>query len=1300
VTRTSVIVHGHFYQPPREDPWTDRIPEDRSASPYHDWNDRILWECYRPVTEARVLDAHGRIRHIVNTLDFMSWDAAPTLLRWLARRAPEIYTRFLEADARSRGRIGFGNAVATPYHHLILPLASRRDKITEVRWGILDFERRFGRTPEGMWLPETAVDMETLEVLAQEGIRYTILAPHQLHPLPKGGRPGRVVLGGGRELALFPYDGALAHGVAFGGLLSDADAWMSELLDRVAEREREAEGVEGAAGRLPPDRRDSVNLVALATDGESFGHHHRWGELALAALLLKVDAEPRTRLENFTSLLHRTPDLEQITLVEPSSWSCAHGIERWRAECGCRTAPHESGQQRWRAPLRSSLEGLASGIHAAYEAQAAPLVGDPWGLRDAYGSVLDAPEPVVDRFLQRHALAPLDPESRTRLRQLLEVERDALRIFTSCGWFFDDLARPEPLLLLRFAAHALDLLGSEGRELELHLREELEAAEATDPEGGNGQSIWDRWVRGTLLPPWERGAPSGPGGSPPSIASPSSGEFVALRRFLRTGARGEADALLERLPSIRSERGPSWEALQTLFAREVERGTPPHSAHLREVAGALGFDPTALMHPQTGGSRPVDLVFALHLHQPVGNFDWVFESHTDEVYLPLLQRLADRSFLPLTLHLSGPLLDWLEARSHPILELIARLVGEGSLQLLLSGMAEPVLPVLARAERREQIEWLAERLLARFGVRPTGLWLTERVWEPELVVDLAEAGITHTLLDDRHFFGAGTPRHALHRPHRTESGGRSLSILPIDEKLRYLIPFRPVAEIEGYLRELRAQNRSLAVLGDDGEKFGGWPGTAQWVWKEGWLDRFLDRMEALSEEGVLRLRRADEVLRETPAVGVTYLPSGSYREMEQWSLPAPAGAQFEELEGELGSVGLSERAAPFVRGGHWRNFLARYEESGRMHRKVGRLLALARSRGAPPELHRLLGWARCNDAYWHGVFGGLYLRHLRGAIWALLAEAEGVLRASEPLTWEWSSQEPGVEESELWIHSKAFSALIDPARAGAITEWLHFPSRRNAVDILTRHWESYHRRSPEAVAGSSVQEVSEVAGAPRDGSASHQPHAHDPELEPAGMPSIHDLEKGLGFDQENPLDPETRTLTAERVLGAEVRAEDYAAGRYLPLRSWVAEQSSVTPTTTPAGALRIDLTLPGQGSLRKRIEFEEGGAITLAYSWDPTSFPLDARFTVEVSSAWEPMVRAEPAPEECWSYEIRTVSKSERGSEETAQGISLTYLWPVSLGEARMHLGWGFERDSTSALTVEPKDRALPPVAALDGDSR
>jgi alpha-amylase/alpha-mannosidase (GH57 family) len=342
MNQRSVVVHGHFYQPPRGDPWEDVVPRERSATPFHDWNERIHAECYRAVAAARLLDGEGRIKGIVNTLEWISWDAGPTLLRWMAREAPETYRAFLEGDARSRERLGHGNAVAMPYHHIILPLASRRDKVTEVRWGIADFRRRFGREPEGMWLPEAAVDLETLDVLASEGIAFTVLGPTQVEAIPAGGLPGRVALPSGRSISVFVYDGPLSHDIAFGGLLKDSDSWMA---------------------RMAEDPGQERRLVSLATDGETFGHHQRWGDLALGAAVAVMQGRRDARLENYASFLARNPPEEDVEIVAPSSWSCIHGVERWRAECGCKLEPLKNTQQKWRSVLRDSLDELASDLH-------------------------------------------------------------------------------------------------------------------------------------------------------------------------------------------------------------------------------------------------------------------------------------------------------------------------------------------------------------------------------------------------------------------------------------------------------------------------------------------------------------------------------------------------------------------------------------------------------------------------------------------------------------------------------------------------------------------------------------------------------------------------------------------------------------------------------------------------------------------------------------------------------------------------------------------------------------------------
>ena len=343
----SVVVHGHFYQPPRENPWTGVVDREPTAAPFHDWNQRIESECYAPMASARVLGPDGSIAHRDNLYAAMSFDVGPTLFEWLETSAPATYAAILEADRISAARLGHGNAIAMPYHHTILPLASRRDKVTEVRWGIADFRRRFAREPEGMWLPETAVDEETLEVLAEEGIRFTVLAPHQVESRSPSGLPLRFRAGRGRELALCIYDAVLSGEMAFGRLLTDGALLASRLAPGVLRGSV-------AGGRERSASSNAAELTAAATDGETFGHHHRFGEMALARAFRIVAEREDVRIENFASFLARNPPREDAVLVSPTSWSCTHGVERWRSDCGCRMTPGKSNSQAWRGPLRDA----------------------------------------------------------------------------------------------------------------------------------------------------------------------------------------------------------------------------------------------------------------------------------------------------------------------------------------------------------------------------------------------------------------------------------------------------------------------------------------------------------------------------------------------------------------------------------------------------------------------------------------------------------------------------------------------------------------------------------------------------------------------------------------------------------------------------------------------------------------------------------------------------------------------------------------------------------------------------------
>jgi hypothetical protein len=481
-TPRSIVIHGHFYQPPREDPWLDEVETEPSAAPFHDWNERIEQECYRAVGAARIPGPAGRIARIINLYEWISFNFGPTLLEWLEHAAPETYADIMAGDRASAARLGHGNAMAMPYHHAILPLSSRREKLTEVRWGIADFQRRFGRAPEGMWLPETAVDEESLDVLAQEGIRFTVLAPHQVNPVPPRGLPGLVRTVTGRTIAVLVYDGPISHDVAFGPLVRDAVAWSERLL----------------AG---PSNGLAHALLSVATDGETYGHHHPFGEMALAGTLERLREAPGVTVENYASFLARHGVEHEVTLIAPSSWSCPHGVERWRSDCGCRMAPDQPTNQRWRTPLRDAIAWLTSACHEIYDSDAPRLLRDPEAALAGYGTVIGAGAEAVRQYGGTVAKGTVTEEQLVRATELLEMERGALRTLTSCAWFFDDISGIEALQVLRYAAWAIGLAGPDALFLEEGFTRRLALAESNTRTLGNGRDIYLYRARAHLPPP-------------------------------------------------------------------------------------------------------------------------------------------------------------------------------------------------------------------------------------------------------------------------------------------------------------------------------------------------------------------------------------------------------------------------------------------------------------------------------------------------------------------------------------------------------------------------------------------------------------------------------------------------------------------------------------------------------------------------------------------------------------------------------------------------------------------------------
>lgn len=453
-TRKFVCIHGHFYQPPRENAWLEIIEQQDSAAPFHDWNERINFECYAPNTSARLLDYENYIIDIRNNYSRISFNFGPTLLSWLADNDRTTYQAILDADKKSIQQFsGHGNAIAQVYNHLIMPLANRKDKETQIIWGIKDFEFRFGRKPEGMWLAETAVDTETLEIMADQGLRYTILAPRQGKAVRKIGadkwetlppdsidprRPYQYNLPSGKSISLFFYHGGIAQGVAFQGLLNNGEYFAQAFTNIFTDTQE-------------------PQLAHIATDGESYGHHHRHGEMALSACLRHFEQHPDIQLTNYGEFLDLHPPTWEAQIHEKSSWSCVHGVERWRSNCGCNTGGHPDWSQAWRAPLRDSLDWLRNILIPVFEREADKLVHDPWLARNAYIDViLNRSRDTIDSFLQKHSKNPNQSAAeRTQILRLMELQRYAMLMYTSCGWFFDEISGIETDQILQYAARVI-----------------------------------------------------------------------------------------------------------------------------------------------------------------------------------------------------------------------------------------------------------------------------------------------------------------------------------------------------------------------------------------------------------------------------------------------------------------------------------------------------------------------------------------------------------------------------------------------------------------------------------------------------------------------------------------------------------------------------------------------------------------------------------------------------------------------------------------------------------------------------
>ena len=496
-----VCIHGHFYQPPRENPWLETVETQETAAPYHDWNERICAECYATNGAARILNVKNLITRIVNNYARISFNFGPTLLSWLKENAPRTYRMILDGERRSRKTFGgHSSAMAQVYNHIIMPLASTRDRITQIRWGIADYRHHYGTAPEGMWLAETAADSESLELLAEHGIKFTVLAPHQCKRIRRltdeaangdagwtnttgdtvdTTRPYLVRFSSGASIAVFFYNSPISRAIAFEGLLNSG---------------------ENFAARLKAGFKDTAEpqLVHVATDGESYGHHHKHGEMALAYALRLLEEDTTVKLGNYASFLDQFPPTYECEIVEDTSWSCAHGVERWRSNCGC-NGGKPGFNQLWRAPLRKALDHLRDAVEPLTEQEGANLFKNVWEARDGYiDVVLDQSPQVVERFFRKHQSHALTVAERVRALELMEMQRHAQLMYTSCGWFFDDISGIETVQVIAYAARVLQLarqlFGVQASPLEPAFLARLATAKSNVPSAGNGALLYKEQV--------------------------------------------------------------------------------------------------------------------------------------------------------------------------------------------------------------------------------------------------------------------------------------------------------------------------------------------------------------------------------------------------------------------------------------------------------------------------------------------------------------------------------------------------------------------------------------------------------------------------------------------------------------------------------------------------------------------------------------------------------------------------------------------------------------------------------------
>lgn len=496
-----LTIHGHFYQPPRENPWLEAIELQDSALPFHDWNERINKECYNPNSISKIVDNRNRILDVVNNYEHMSFNFGPTLLSWMEHFAPLTYERIIKADIESVSEhSGHGNAMAQVYNHIIMPLANENDKQTQIKWGIRDFEYRFGRKPEGMWLAETAVDDETLKFLEENGIKFTVLSPYQaLKFRQEGDKDWQDVSWGnidparsyryyiksapGKFIDLFFYDGAISRSVAFDELLKDGNKFIKRLKEGIS------------------DCRDYPQLINIATDGESYGHHTKFGDMALSYVLKIRAKDEGFKITNYAEYLDKYRSNCEVDIKQASSWSCFHGVGRWKEDCGCSTGGHPGWNQKWRKPLRDALDYLRDELIVVFENEGQKYFDNVWNVRNKYINViLDRNEMNVKKFQQENFKPDLTDDDKVRAMELLEIQRQAMLMYTSCGWFFSEISGIETVQIMKYAARAMQLAARfTSKNLEGKFLEILSQAKSNIPEFGTGKDIFERFVKPSII---------------------------------------------------------------------------------------------------------------------------------------------------------------------------------------------------------------------------------------------------------------------------------------------------------------------------------------------------------------------------------------------------------------------------------------------------------------------------------------------------------------------------------------------------------------------------------------------------------------------------------------------------------------------------------------------------------------------------------------------------------------------------------------------------------------------------------